>query len=153
MATPEQLDSIDRAILDLLRDNARQTSTAIAKHVNLTPGAVRRRIARLEEIEVIDHYTVVLDHDKVGPSIEAYVELTFEGGADVHRLLLEAVKRREIREASTIAGDPDAVVRVRVDNLDHLRETVTGLREMGQVTGSKTLVALGRLRHRADQNG
>lgn len=151
MTGPKPLDEIDKEILDLLRGNARQTATAIATHVGLTPGAVRRRIAKLEAGGVIDHYTVVLDHDKVGPSVEAYVELTFEGGADVQAILREAVKKREVREASTLAGDPDALVRLRVRDADHLRDTVMWLRQMSSVTGSKTLFALGRLRHVAER--
>jgi Lrp/AsnC family leucine-responsive transcriptional regulator len=141
------LDEIDRKILELLRDNARRSATSMATHVGLTPGAIRRRIANLEEEGVIDHYTVVLDHDKVGPSVEAYVELSFSGSADVQAILERAISWPEVREASTLAGDPDALVRLRVDDADHLRDTVIKLRQMQHVTGSKTLFALGRMRH------
>lgn len=141
------LDDIDREILDLLRDNARQSATAIAANVGLTPGAIRRRISNLEQEGVIVHYTVVLDHDKVGPSVEAYVELSFSGSADVQAILEGAISLPEVREASTLAGDPDALVRLRVDDADHLRDTVIKLRQMKHVTGSKTLFALGRMRH------
>jgi Lrp/AsnC family leucine-responsive transcriptional regulator len=143
----EVIDDIDRKILAHLTKNARQPAAAIAAHVDLTPSAVRRRVARLERLGVIAGYTVVLDHDRVGPSVEAYVELTFTGDTNVHALLIDALKRSEVREASTIAGDPDAIVRVRVDDLDQLRKVVTDLRQSGSVTGSKTLVVLGRLRH------
>lgn len=146
------LDDIDHKILDILRDNARQSVAAIAKRVDLTPGAVRRRIIKLEESGVIDHYTVVLDHDKVGPSVEAYVELSFSGSADVQALLEKALSWSEVREASTLAGDPDALVRLRVDDADHLRNTVIKLRQMKHVTGSKTLFALGRMRHVSDRS-
>jgi DNA-binding Lrp family transcriptional regulator len=145
------LDDIDHKILDLLRDNARQSVTAISARVDLTPGAIRRRIIKLEESGVIDHYTVVLDHDKVGPSVEAYIELSFGGSADVQAILEKAISWPEVREASTLAGDPDALVRLRVDDADHLRNTVTKLRQMKHVTGSKTLFALGRMRHVSDK--
>jgi Lrp/AsnC family leucine-responsive transcriptional regulator len=145
------LDDIDHKILDLLRDNARQSVTAISARVDLTPGAIRRRIIKLEESGVIDHYTVVLDHDKVGPSVEAYIELSFSGSADVQAILEKAISWPEVREASTLAGDPDALVRLRVDDADHLRNTVTKLRQMKHVTGSKTLFALGRMRHVSDR--
>lgn len=141
------LDDIDHDILGLLRNNARQSATAIAERVGLTPGAVRRRIANLEKDGIIDHYTVVLDHDKVGPSVEAYVELSFSGSADVQAILEKAVTWQEVREASTLAGDPDALVRLRVKDADHLRDTVIKLRQLKHVTGSKTLFALGRMRH------
>lgn len=153
MLTPERLDDTDRTILRLLQDDARQPATEIAQHLKITAGAVRRRIERLEERGVINHYTVVLNHAKVGPSVEAYLEVTFEGGADVPAFLAKAVKRPEIREASTIAGNPDAIVRLRVDSLEHLRETVTELRSTGPVTGTKTLVALDRYRHVSERDG
>jgi DNA-binding Lrp family transcriptional regulator len=152
MLIPERLDDVDHTILRHLQDDARQPATEIAKHLEITAGAVRRRIERLEERGVINHYTVVLNHAKVRPSVEAYLELTFEGEADVPAFLARAVKRPEIREASTIAGNPDAVVRLRVDSLEHLRETVTELRRMGPVTGSKTLVALDRYRHVSERD-
>jgi len=145
-----QFDETDQRILSLLGDNAREKASEMAGRLNISASAVRRRIARLEESGVIAKYTAVLDHDKVGSSVEAYVELTFEGGADVQAILREAVERPEVREASTLAGDPDAIVRVRVKDAEHLRDTVTRLRQMASVTGSKTLVALGRMRHVAE---
>lgn len=150
---PEALDKTDRMILRLLQEDARQPATEIAKHMKITAGAVRRRIERLEEREIISHYTVVLNHAKVGPSVEAYLEVNFQAGTDVPAFLAEAVARAEIREASTIAGDPDAIVRLRVDSLEHLRETVTELRSSWPITSSKTLVALDRYRHVALQDG
>jgi Lrp/AsnC family transcriptional regulator, leucine-responsive regulatory protein len=147
MASSQDLDEVDRKILDSLRDDARQPATEIAKHLDITPGAVRRRIERLEEREIINRYTVVLNHEKLGPSVEAFLELTFEAGSDVPRLLSEAVALPEVREASTIAGDPDAIVRLRVENLELLRKIVIDLRNSMPVTNSKTLVALDRYRH------
>jgi Lrp/AsnC family leucine-responsive transcriptional regulator len=145
---PEPLDEIDRSILDRLRVNARERSEAIGKHVNLTASAVRRRIARLEQRRVISGYTVAIDHDRLGSSsIEAYIELSFVGNADVHAILQDAIGRPEVREAMTIAGDTDALLRVRVGDLAQLRQVITELRTSGPVTGSKTRIVLGRWWH------
>lgn len=147
MTEPETLDDIDRQILDRLRRNAREPASKIASHVGLTASAVRRRIARLETSGVIDGYTVAINHDRIGASTEAYVELTFAGDADVHEILRDAIRRPEVREAMTIAGDPDALVRLRVKDLADLRRAVMELRTSGQVTGSKTRIVLGRWWH------
>jgi Lrp/AsnC family transcriptional regulator, leucine-responsive regulatory protein len=149
MGEGELLDEVDSAILDLLRQNARLPAATIAGRVNLTAGAVRRRIARLESRGVIDRYTVAVNHDKIGASIEAYIELSFAGGADVHSILRSAMRREEVREAMTIAGDVDALVRVRVRDLAELREAVVYLRTVGPVTGSRTRIVLGRWWHGA----
>jgi Lrp/AsnC family leucine-responsive transcriptional regulator len=149
MATPDfvQLDEKDEAILGLLDQDARQPASVIATEVELSPAAVRRRIGRLQELGVIVGFTTVLNHTRVQPAIEAFVELTFSI-ADVPTVLSELLEdHAEVREASTLAGDPDALVRVRVSDLDELRTVVTRLREKPGVTYTKTLVALGRMRH------
>ncbi|BBJ45602.1 hypothetical protein SSPO_083200 [Streptomyces antimycoticus] len=43
----------------------------------------------------------------------------------------------------TIAGDPDALVNVRVRDIEHLQQVIDALRRVGQVTGTKTLMVLG----------
>jgi Lrp/AsnC family leucine-responsive transcriptional regulator len=42
----------------------------------------------------------------------------------------------------TAAGDPDAIVRIRVDSIDQLQKVVNRPRTGGSVTGTKTLVVL-----------
>jgi len=143
------LDATDDLILQMLGEDARQPATDMADRTGLSSAAVRRRIARLERLGVIAKYTVVLDHDQLEPSVEAYVGLSFAGDTNVQAILEELVKRPEVREASTLAGEPDAMVRLRVRNLDHLRDVVNEMRQSPGVTGSKTMVALGRMRHGA----
>jgi DNA-binding Lrp family transcriptional regulator len=50
------LDSIDKQILEQLTKNARQTSLAIAKHLNQSERVVRYRIKQLEEKNIILGY-------------------------------------------------------------------------------------------------
>jgi Lrp/AsnC family leucine-responsive transcriptional regulator len=147
VTAPEPLDDIDRRILDHLLRNAREPASSIAKDVNLTASAVRRRIARLERGGVIDRYTVSIKHDELGASIEAFVELSFAGDANVHTILKHLMQRPEVREAMTITGPTDALVRIRVRDLPHLREVVMDLRTSGQVIACQTRVILGRYWH------
>ncbi len=144
MSAREQVDETDRRILDLLRQDGRRTVSDIAKHVNLSPAPVKRRIDRLEQTGVIAGYTVVLDHKKVGPSIEAYTELRFVGDTDVDDILAMAAEQPEVQEVVAIAGDPDALVHVRAENVEHLQRVVNNMRRSGTVTGTKTLIVIGR---------
>lgn len=144
MSAREQVDETDRRILDLLRQDGRRTVSDIAKRVNLSPAPVKRRIDRLEETGVIAGYTVVLDHKKVGPSIEAYTELRFVGDTDVDDILAMAAEQPEVQEVVAIAGDPDALVHVRADDVEHLQRVVNNMRRSGTVTGTKTLIVIGR---------
>lgn len=139
-----QLDDVDRQILELLREDARRTIADIASRVNLSPAPVKRRIDRLQHSGVIAGYTVVLDHSLIGPSIEAFTELRFAGDADIDEILGAVEEIPEIHEVFTMAGDPDALLHIRVDDVEHLKQVVNRLRRTGRVTGTKTLMVLER---------
>lgn len=142
MAQRPDLDDVDRRILSLLQQDARRTITDIAEHVSLSPAPVKRRIERLERSGVIAGYTVLVDHGKLGPSVEAFTELRFAGDTDVDRILATAREIPEVQELFTIAGDPDALARIRVEDVEHLKHVINRLRRSGRVTGTKTLMVL-----------
>jgi Lrp/AsnC family transcriptional regulator, leucine-responsive regulatory protein len=154
MTADVKLDQIDRRILELLSNDARRTIADIATRVNLSPAPVKRRIDRLRNSGVIAGYTVVLDHAMIGPSIDAFTELRFAGDADIDEILRAVAEIPEIQDVFTMAGDPDALLRIRVDDVEHLREVVNRLRRTGRVTGTKTLMVLDHWsRHAAAGSG
>lgn len=142
-----EFDEHDRVILDHLRKNAREPAPAIAKELGLSSSAVRRRIARLHRVGVIEGYVVAINHDKFGYTLQAYVELSFTVEADPHAVLEKAMEQPEVREAVTLAGEPDALVRIRVRDTAHLREAVMHLRRIREVTATNTRVILGSRWH------
>ena len=142
MPTPLVLDDTDHAILALLGRNARRPLTELAAEVNLTTAPVKRRIERLERGGVIAGYTVVVDHTTLGPALEAVIELRIAGDVDAREVRRMAAGLPEVLEILTTAGDPDLLVRIRVDDVAHLREAVLTLRRSGKVTGTKTLMVL-----------
>lgn len=143
MPNGTHVDEIDRQILDLLRMDARRTVRDIAHRIGLTVAPTKRRIDRLERSGVIEGYTVRVDSSRVGAGLEAVVELRVVGDMDLQTILSFASQIPEVKEVVTIAGDPDALVRVRADNVHDLQRVVNLLRTGGSVTGTKTLVILG----------
>jgi hypothetical protein len=64
--------------------------------------------------------------------------------ADIDRAL---VGLPELVESFTLAGDPDALVRLRVTDVDHLKRVIDrvrrGTRHGAKITETKTLIVLG----------
>jgi Lrp/AsnC family leucine-responsive transcriptional regulator len=137
------LDDLDRRILDLLVQDGRRSASDVGRTVGLSPAAAKRRIDRLEQTGVIGGYRAVLDHTRLGTQIEAFIELRFAGRTQVDDIEAVAADLPEVIEAFTTAGDPDALVRVRATDLDHLKRVVDRIRRTGKVTGTKTLIVLG----------
>ena len=135
------LDEIDHQILAILRRDARTSVAAIASQVGLSSAPVSRRIDRLESYGVIRGYTAVID-DRATGSLEAFTEVRLLGGVETSELgdILREVP--EVQEFFTIAGDPDALVRMRVQNVDHLQRVVNAMRRTGKLAGTKTLIVM-----------
>ena len=136
------MDDSDEAILGALKRNARATLAEIGSDVGLSPPAVKRRIDRLERDGVILGYTAILDESRLGPRLEAFAELTFAGDTKVGDIGSVAVGMPEVAAVFTIAGDPDAIVHLRVDDVAHLSRAIDRLRRSGRVIGTKTLMVL-----------
>ncbi|HET6509910.1 MAG TPA: Lrp/AsnC family transcriptional regulator [Baekduia sp.] len=141
---------MDRQILDLLVEDARRSASEIGREVGLSPAAAKRRIDRLEESGLIRGYTAVLDHARLGSRLEAFTELRFAPGTQVADIDEAVGHLPEVVESFTLAGEPDALVRLRVDDVDHLKRVIDrirrGQRSGAKVVGTKTLIVLGTSR-------
>jgi Lrp/AsnC family transcriptional regulator, leucine-responsive regulatory protein len=136
------LDDIDKEIVRLLREDGRRTVRDVANQVGLTVAPVKRRIDRLEETGVINGYTARVDTAKLGGDLEAVVELRVAGNLELKLILAFAEDVPEVVEVLTLAGDPDAIARIRAANIHDLQRVVNLLRKNGKITGTKTLVIL-----------
>ncbi|MEI7625157.1 MAG: Lrp/AsnC family transcriptional regulator [Actinomycetota bacterium] len=136
------LDDSDREILSLLLVNARATVADIARQVPLSATAIKRRIARLEELGVITGYTVQIDFAKLGWGIEAFAEIRFTGTTHPDDMREVASSEPEVLAVFTTAGDHDALVWIRTRDVAHLTSVIAALRSHSQVIGTRTQMIL-----------
>lgn len=142
MDIKHDMDEIDLAIVDELLEDGRRTLADIGKRVGLSAPAVKRRLDRLEESGVIVGYTAKVNHARLGRPIEAFTELRFGGRTKVADIAGIAGDLPEVEAVHTIAGDPDALVHLRVRDVADLTRVIDLLRRSGKVTGTKTLIVL-----------
>ena len=67
------LDAIDLQLLQLLRENCRQSLRELGKKVNLSAPAVNARLKHLEDSGVIASFTLVVHPQIVGINLEALI--------------------------------------------------------------------------------
>lgn len=150
MTEEAQLDETDREILGLLQLDSRRSFADIAKAVSLSAPAVKRRVDRLEELGVILGYTLRVDQAKLGRPLDAFTELRFAGSTPVESIATITSGIPQVETVFTIAGDPDALVWIRVRDVAELKEVIDRLRRSGKVTGTKTLMVLSSWSRGAD---
>lgn len=142
------MDRIDRAIIELLRQNARAGYADIGDRVGLSASAVKRRIDRLVADGVIQSFTIQVDPNVDGMATEAYVELFCRGtvAPDELRRILAAVP--EVVDAATVTGDADAIVRIRSRDIPSLEDALERVRIAPTVDHTRSAIVLSRLVHR-----
>ncbi len=97
---------------------------------------------------LIQGYTATLDHRVAGEQIEAFIELRFAPGTQVAEVDQAVIDLPEVVESFTLADDSDALARVRVRDLEHLKNVVDRIRRGGRnpakVLTTRTVIVLGR---------
>ena len=113
------LDSVDRAILDLLQEDGRLANVDLADAVNLSPSACLRRVRRLEEEGFINQYVALINPSRVGMGTNVFVEITLSSQAEDALDAFEAAvtARPEIMSCHLMAGDFDYLLRVVIDDV------------------------------------
>ncbi len=142
------LDDADRAIIEQLQQDGRRAFTHIAKAVGLSEGAIRQRVQRLLDADVMQ-IVAVTDPVQVGFSRQAMVGLRVEG--DVTAVAEQVAALREVDYVVVTAGSFDLLVEVVCEDDEHLLDLVSRrLRALPGVRTTETFVYLKLRKQRYD---
>ena len=77
------MDAIDRKITQELQQNGALTNLELSERVNLSPSPCLRRVKNLEKTGLIQGYTAIVDPDKYGLPINAFVSIRLSEQTDI----------------------------------------------------------------------
>ncbi|MFB9518147.1 Lrp/AsnC family transcriptional regulator [Streptomyces purpureus] len=128
-------DATDWRILEALQQQGRASFAELARTVSMSASAVTERVRRLEETGVISGYTAVVDQERLGLPILAFVRLRYPNGnyKPFHDLLDTTP---EVLEAHHVTGDDCFVIKVATRSMKHLEEISGKIGTLGSVTTS-----------------
>ncbi|WP_440901139.1 Lrp/AsnC family transcriptional regulator [Actinosynnema sp.] len=139
------LDATDRRIVAELRADGRLSMRSLAERLHISRASAYSRVERLHRDGVITGYSAVVDPERCGMGISAYVYLK------ISQHSWKAVRRRvleipEVWQGSLVSGDYDLVLLVRTPDAQSLRDLVLNrLQTMPDVTSSHTVLILDEL--------
>ncbi|MBB4305558.1 Lrp/AsnC family leucine-responsive transcriptional regulator [Rhodobium orientis] len=148
----DDLDAIDRRIIDALVANGRITVTDLAAKAGLSKTPCQNRMRRLEERGYIRGYTAITDPAKLGAGHIAFVQVTL---SDTRSAALaafnEAVRGvREIEECHMIAGGFDYLLKVRTRDIAGYRRVLgERISTLPHVTQTSTFVVMEAVKDRS----
>jgi len=137
------LDARDFQVLDLLQADAKLPQAEIARRVGLSLAAVNERIKKLERQGFVRRYVALLDDQKVGLDVTAFVEVFLEHPRH-ERSFVELMRDLdEVMECHYVTGEFSCLLKVRVPDRHALRilvlDRINALRGVRQ---TRTLIVL-----------
>lgn len=143
------LDRTDIRILELLQKDGSLSNQEVAERVSLSPSPCLRRIRRLEEAGVIRQTVALLDAQKLGLGLLAYVSVKLEkrGRAPMDDLRARVAAWPEVVACYAMTGEMDYLLRVHVQDLEHFsRFVMEQLLKQAGVVDVKSSFALERIK-------
>ena len=95
------LDNLDRAILKILQQDAKQTYTEIGRQLNLAHSTVYDRIKRMEGQGIIKKYALVVDPKKAGVRFLTAILTIFTDPKESEKVAERLAEHRQVLEVFT----------------------------------------------------
>lgn len=127
------MDETDQKLLNLLKNNGRESTTALARTLGLSRSTVQDRISRLEDRDIIEGYTIRFNSDYDRRRITAHV-LMLLNPKFADQILQNLKKIPLIKAVYAVSGIYDMIVLVTAETTGEIDRT---LDEIGRMEGIK----------------
>lgn len=135
------LDETDEKILKNLLVDARQSARQLALNLGLSTVTVLSRIKKLEKEKIIQRYTAIIDHEKIGYSLTAIIEIIAKNDK-VMDIGNEIAKFENVCGVYDITGSTDTIIIAKFKERKELSKFVKELATIPNVENTITHVVL-----------
>jgi len=118
------IDDIDLQILDMLQRNGKLSQAKIAGAVGLTTPSVNERIKKMERHGMIKGFVALLDHEKMGLPLTAYVDVALEHPRFEKAFIDDLERLLAVQECHYLAGDFAYRLKVKASNPGSLADFI-----------------------------
>ena len=135
------LDQTDRMLLALLKENTKRKYSELGEAVHLSAPAVHDRVKKLERAGVIRKYTIEIDPEALGLTMQAFVRI------HISRIPCEEMARAlqsfpEVVECFSSAGEESMLIKVHTGSPSQLETLLNRIRQMPGVERVLTSIIL-----------
>jgi DNA-binding Lrp family transcriptional regulator len=135
------MDTTDRRLLSLLRDDARMPVAAMAKSLGVSRGTVQNRLARLEADCTVLGYTVRLKNASDDERIRAFMTVAVEGNRTDE--VLKALRGDPaVCALHTTNGRWDIVAELHSESLEAVDKVLGRIRLIDGISSTETSLLL-----------
>ncbi len=135
------IDDTDRKIIHVLQKDGRASLRKISEEVGVALGTVSNRVNRMERSGIITGYSVRLDPEKVGWSLNVVIGLRIEKGRLIE--IQEKISRDyRVCGVYDVTGDYDSMVIARAKDREDLDDLIKNVMSVDGIERSLTQLVL-----------
>jgi DNA-binding Lrp family transcriptional regulator len=144
----DNIDEVDSKIIDLLKQNGRMQNTQLSKKLKISETAIRKRLKRLFDKEMIQVVAVV-NHRKFGYKIEGNIKIKIDTKKTEHvTQKLEVLD--ELWYIAQLTGAADFDVEFSVKSQGDLKDLLAYINNIDGVISSEPSFRLQLVKNRYD---
>ena len=135
------LDKNDEKILKNLLVDARLSARQLGLKLGMSTVTILSRIKKLEKEKIIKGYTALIDHEKLGYTLTAIIEIIAKKDKIID-MEVEISKIENVCGVYDITGNTDTLVIAKFKSRNELSEFVKGLASIPNIDNTITHVVL-----------
>ncbi|PCI32061.1 MAG: AsnC family transcriptional regulator [Alphaproteobacteria bacterium] len=135
------MDSTDQKLITLLKNNGRESTTALARKLGLSRSTVQDRISRLEDRGIIAGYTIRFNADYTRRQITAHVLMSLNPKFS-DQILHNLKKIPLIRAVYAVSGIYDMIVLVTAETTEEIDRILDAIGRMDGIKKTTSSIVL-----------
>ena len=143
------IDNKDLKILSILQEDGRAPYSEIARKMGMSEAAVYSRIQKLIKNHVIKKIQAILDPEKLGYKVTAFISVTAQP-AKYNKVLEALSKLSAILEIHDVTGQHYCLVKVRTRDKEDLAKILDRIGTLDGVTSTETKIVLRTIKENYD---
>jgi len=120
------LDKLDLDIIRELQENARISTAELGRKIGLSTSATSERIAKLEREGIIKGYSAIIDAEKLGQDISAFI-LVPVGSIPIDTMAEDIAAIPQVQECHKVTGNACFMVKVRAGSMAELERVIDAI--------------------------
>ncbi len=138
-----EIDNLDIDILSILMNDATTAYTEIAKELIVSGGTIHVRMKKMQDMGIIKGSNLIVDAQKVGYDICAFLGIFLEKGSIYHEAVDRLREVKEIVELHYTTGQYSMFAKIICRDTSHLRHVLND--QIQAITGiqrTETFISL-----------
>lgn len=137
----EFLDRKDLEIIEVLQEDGRASYSEIAKRIGMSEAAVYSRIKRLLSLGVIRKIQAIVDAEKLGYAVTAFIAVTVRP-PKYEEVLEKLSEIPEVLEVHDVTGEHYCLIKVRARSNEDLARILDEIGKLDGVASTETKIVL-----------